>query len=112
MELNRLVFPCPPSTYTHESLEGRLIYVPKRQEDIFEETEPLSPRSPRSSGLQVQMLSRQVAKKMHHPSTFSTASPVHDEVSENLENEIATTYTESQRKKEERRNSKMAAPPY
>ena len=29
MELNRLVFPCPSASYSHESMEGKLIYVPK-----------------------------------------------------------------------------------
>lgn len=31
MELNRLVFPRPSSSYTHETMKGRLIYVPKFQ---------------------------------------------------------------------------------
>ena len=29
MELNSLVFPAPTPSYTHESLKGKLIYVPK-----------------------------------------------------------------------------------
>ena len=29
MEFNRLVFPCPRSSYTHESLKGKILYIPK-----------------------------------------------------------------------------------
>jgi hypothetical protein len=29
MELNRLVFPRPASSYTHETMKGKIIYVPK-----------------------------------------------------------------------------------
>lgn len=31
MELNRLVFPRPTPSYSHSSLKGRIIYVPKFQ---------------------------------------------------------------------------------
>ena len=29
MELNRLVFPCPTPSYSHESMKGKIIYIPK-----------------------------------------------------------------------------------
>lgn len=29
MELNRLVFPRPKSSYTHESMRGKILYIPK-----------------------------------------------------------------------------------
>lgn len=35
MELNRLVFPRPPSAYTHDSMKGKLFYVPKFDDDYL-----------------------------------------------------------------------------
>ena len=29
MELNRIVFPRPLSSYSHETMKGKLIYIPK-----------------------------------------------------------------------------------
>ena len=31
MELNRLVFPKPTSSYTHDSMKGKIIYIPKSE---------------------------------------------------------------------------------
>mmetsp|Transcript_24188 Transcript_24188/g.18417 ORF Transcript_24188/g.18417 Transcript_24188/m.18417 type:complete len:90 (+) Transcript_24188:1-270(+) len=35
MELNRLVFPRPASSYTHENMKGKLIYIPKFDMPLF-----------------------------------------------------------------------------
>lgn len=39
MELNRIIFPAPISSYSHESLKGKLIYIPRNalNEDYEEE---------------------------------------------------------------------------
>lgn len=47
MELNRLVFPSPSSSYTHEMMNGKLLYIPKfkQSNDISSARKKLSRES-------------------------------------------------------------------
>ena len=47
MELNKLVFPSPSPSYTHDSMEGKLLYIPKFPiADLLSSRPENSPPSP------------------------------------------------------------------